>query len=732
MSKNYEILNSVGRRPTQAMGPKQLPPLDARGGDFRSTPIDAMHIISALRRHWKTGVVFLGVVVAVVAIVTFASSPVYEPSARIAVDPPGTEVFSLQSTSQSSTDILRIIATQSQILNSDELAIKVIRKLRLDARNDLGFSGAGTASPNTGPQLTIAESNALRYFRKHLQATPVKASQSIEIKFASHNAKLSRDVVNTLLSLCLEKNYQSRFDAVTQSSEWLARQLVDIRKKAEDSNRALAQYQKAHNVAEVGTEQSTMALKIGELSRQVTVAGAERIQLESFNRAIERGNGDSLPQLQENPVVQNLATELAKVRSELSQAEVIYGKKHPNVQKLRNSETTLESQLRRERNLILDSIQTSYSAAKAREELMTRQLASATAGVGAMGEYAILKREAQASTDLYNTLYARIKEAGITAASKSSNIRVLEEARLLDRPTRPVPLNNLALAVLFGLVGGVVTIFLRDRFDRSLRAPEELPQLAGLPTTTFLPRFSVRHAPQHRLMAWSNGREHSTVSPFLIDDPGCDASEAIRTLVSSLLNRELAPRVMLVSSAFPREGKTTIAVNLAIALSEVAETCIIDADLRRPAVASAFGISPEPGLGMVLAGHTTVVDEVLTQCPAQSKLQIIPAGHAMMNPGAALMTGSIENLLEQVRSKFRFVIIDSPPLLNYADARILAPLADGVILVGRYGYTERAGIEQAINIVNELSCNFLGFVFNAVDSSTAYGYAYYSYPRTTA
>lgn len=731
MSRIYDAVDTLahkGRITNLSPSSTRQPLIRNKAMSFRASPPEWMNLLVAFHRHWRLGLAFLIVVVAVTAALTFLSKPIYQPTAKIEVDPPGMEVFSLQSASAGSTDLDRIIETQAQILNSDEIAIKAIRELRLDKNAEVVGRLAATAPQGGTQQLSAAEGRALANLRKHLRARPIKNSQTIQISFESHNAELSRDVVNRVLQLYLNKHHQTRFDAVTQSSEWLSRQLLDIRNKAEESGRALSEYQKSHNIADVSEEQSTLTLRVSELSRQLTQAGADRIQLEAFNRAIQEGKGDSLPQVRESPVIQNLVTSIAKDQSELAQTQVIYGQNHPNVQRLKNATAALETQLARERSSILEGINTSYVAASAREQMLNRQLRAATAGIGAMGEYVVLKHEAQANSDLYNTLYGRIKEAGISAASKSSNIRVLEEARLLDKPTRPVPLTNMTLALVFGVIGAFLTMFLRDRLDMTLRTPEEIPELATLPAITFIPPLPEA---RHLLRPASAGLLRESVPPpvvpFVIDAPGGNAAEAVRTLVSSLLNQQPTPRVMLVSSALPREGKTTIAVNLALAFSELDETCILDADLRRPAVASALHVPSEPGFETLLKSDADF-STVLRPCPRAPRLQIAPAGRSDFNPGALLMSSALNEVMIQLRERFRYIVIDAPPILSYADARALAPFTDGIVIVARYGQTGKIGIERAMRVVDDLHVAVLGFVLNGVDTAGDYGYyGYYGY-----
>ena len=729
MSRNYDLLRAVqGRtdlkvrhslRPQLRPVATQSVPTSQPAASRRIS--DIAWALGVIRRRWLLCVAFTAVVVTATAVVSFRLKPVYEPQASVEVDPAGSEVFSLQSGSSEVGDMDRIMQTQVEILNGDELAVKLVRQMRLDTRPDVAGKLAvprGSTlpqDPNARESLTPAENAALEYVRKHLKAVAAKASRMINISFSSHSARLSRDVVNNLVQLYLERNYESRYKAVAESSEWLSRQLADIRDKAEKSSQKLADYQRRHNITDIDQQQNSFAVKVGDLTRQLTQSQADRIQLEAYYNSIQKGEGDSLPQVRDNPVIQNLTRNLADTQTQLSQAKVIYGQNHPNVQKLDNAAKEQEAQLERERNSIMEGVKTSYTAAKAREALMADQLQSTSADVSAMGEYSLLKHEAQANTDLYNTLYGRVKEAGIVAASKSSNIRLMEPARLLNEPSSPNPLQNIAVALLFGLVGGVVMAFVRDNFDTSIRRPEEISLLGSMPPVAFIPRVhpALPTAP-------ARSRKADLAKPWVVRSPKGDGAEAVRSLVSSLLlGTEAVPRVLLVVSGLPQEGKTTLAVNMAVVLSELAPTCIVDADLRRPTVGPNFGLQPGPGLVEALTDGMAL--EAVTRAhPGAPNLGILTARGGLSNPGAALMSDAMGDVVSRLRSRFTYVVIDSPPILGYADARALVPLSDGVIMVARYAQTTRDAINRTMDILRQLHAPVLAFALNEVDGQASY------------
>ena len=664
-----------------------------------------------LERQWRLGALLAVAIFIAITIVTYSITPVYESTARLEIDPPGSEAFSLPDNPRAVDEDYR--DTQSEILKSDALAIAVIRNLHLDHNTTIvGKSTSATAVPPAGnhaTQLTTAENIALRYYQEHLRVSLVRKSRVLEVKFATADPRLSAQVVNTLLDLFIEGNYKARYDAIMHASEWLSRQMDDIREKAESSNQALAKYQKAHGIVEVDEKQSSVSQKIADLNHQLAQAETDRIQLEAYLNGIHNGHQESLPQIRENSMMQALTQRLIEGKAELSQAQAIYGEKSPNVQKLEHQIDELQSQILAEERKIVREIQTNYKAARARENLMSREIKSTTNEMSEMSQYISLKREAQRDADLYNSLYARIKEAGITAASKSSNVRVVDQARVPDKPTSRRQL-NLALGLVLGLLGGVLIAVIREGFDNTIRTAEEVEKWTGLPSLTLVPTTRVR---------LNRGSEKNGLPVSFFEKPFSPEAEAIRSLQASILlsTPDNAPRLLLVASPFPKEGKTTVAINLAVALSQVGATCLVDADLRKPGVAAALHLKCERGLSDVLRGSVPL-KEALVGMPRSPRLAILPAGQPSETFDQLRILDRMRKLLRVLNESCQYIVIDSPPLVPYADGRVLSSMVDGVILVGRYGSTSRQAIARCAQMLAVLRAPILGVVLNGVDDTS--------------
>jgi polysaccharide biosynthesis transport protein len=723
--------------PPIVLRPRHEQPQENKGAEW-------LRLLQVVRKHWRISALFAAVLMATVIVVTFTMKPIYTPVARIEVDPPG-EQFSLDGGSSESDS--EYLETQAQNLKGDSLAMDVIHRLHLDQNPEMVHSVSQPKSGDPGAyQLSPGEYAALRSLRAHLTVKRDTASRLISVSFTSHDPRLAALVTNTLVGAFIDNTYQDRHNAIMKSSEWLARQLDDIRGRMVESSRSLADFQKSIGVADVDSNKSTFTEQMIELNRQLTLAQADRIQLEALLKSVQAGSPDVLPEIRNNPVVQQLSTKLAEQRAELSQAKVIYGTNHPNVKKLQSQVDELQSELEAQKADVLGSIRTSYSAARARENLMDSEIKGASSQLSQMGRYNDLKKEAQTNSELYNTLYAKVKEAGIAAASKSSNLRLVDEAHVLDAPTGPDRPLIILVGIMASLLGGVGLAFLREQFDTRIFTPEDVRDWVGTHNIAVMPLFlssnlkplqipSVTRDGEPAIVAGSasgNGRLPPGVS-FLLDRPHSPEAEALRSLHTSVMLSSPGnpPQVLLVVSSLPGEGKTTVAVNLAMAMAQHGTTCLVDADLRRGRVAASLGVPNQPGLTDVLSG-THPLNRVLVHIPSMPNLSVVPAHAGSAKAGQLVCSDRMRTVLDELRKEFKFVIVDSAPILPFADCRALSNLTDGLIFVGRSGITTRDLIRQSLELLDQVhAAPVLQFVVNAADIKSPqyryyrYGYDYY-------
>ena len=755
MSKNFELMRRAGnsferQRPLQldietehSPSPNFAPPVVEHGLS------DWLRALEVLQKRWRLSAVFALVVFLTVVCVTYLTTPIYEATARIEIDPSG-EVFSLDGNSGSNDS--EYLQTQAQVLQSDGVALDVIRKLHLDQNPDLvgetkpGESPADVApdAGGSGVPLTAKEKLALKSFQGRLQVKRDTSSRLVLASFSSQSPQLAALVANTTAQVFIEDTFQSRHNAIMKSSDWLSRQLDDIRSKMESSSKALADFQASIGVADVEGDKSTYTEHMGELSRQFTQAESERIQLEALLKNIQ-GNPDSLPEVRNNPVVQQLSQKLAEERAELSQSMVVYGSNHPVVKKLQSHVDELQSQMDGQKHAIVNSIRASYAAAQARERLMAAEMKGTTKELGQMSRYTALKKEVQTDVDLYNSLYAKIKEAGIAAASKSANIRLVDPAMVPDTPKSPRRVLNLCVGLLAAIFGGVVLAFVREELDNKLRSPEDIRRWIGNSNVSIIPVIGEAER-QEAGVAWpkrivgylpSTTTDDTRTNSFFLERPNSPEGEAVQALYASIMLSWSGspPQALLIASGFPGEGKTTVALNLSYALAKQGTTCLVDADLRKGRLARAFSLNGGHGLSEVLT-RSANVDSVLLEAPGLPNLSIMPAGILKGNAGQLICSETMQQVVQELRQRLQFVVIDSAPILPFVDGRAISTLVDAVILVGRAGVTTRQAMRRSVELLSEVrGAPILQVVLNAAAQSATdykqYGYAY-SYKDTTS
>ncbi len=712
------------------------------------------HAVRVLRLRKRLILSLAGALILVIAASAFALKNVYQPTARIEIDPLETGIKTLQeiesSNGVSDQDYLE---TQVQILQSEALAMRVIRSLHLD--NNPEFVGRSTllkfgqtqkeseATANgeerTGflrEQFDLAnrstlESLTLQAFQQRLSVAPVRNSRLIEVSFMSHDPQLARLITNTLVTQFIDQNYKNRYSSTMEASEWLSAQLNALQQKVKLSTEAVADYEKRYGLVETEDRDVPLSQLMAEENHQLSDAQASRIEAEAYVRMIDLGQSDALPALRDDKVYQDLLTRYADIRSQLAQARTIYGDENSNVKKLEGESAEMASQVEAERARVVNRTMHSFDAAKAREKMVIQSRDTLRAQMGAMSshlmQHQLLKGEVLANAELYNTLRGRLSEAGIYAGLRSSNIHIVDLAPKLITATAPHRLFIITIGSFASCLFAVALAFVLESFENTIRTPDDIKNWVGLPSLAMLPTIELADRVRGSWLKSFKGRSGYSLRPAQGNAPLAQ-SESIRNLRTSLLLARggAPPRVMLVSSAMMGEGKTTVSINLATAFAQRGRTCLlIDADLRRPRIADLFGVAPAAGLGDILNGSGEIESAVVA-APNVPGLSLLTSGQSGSDPADSLSAERMRLLLENVKYKFDFVVIDSPPVIPYSDARLIALLSDVVILVGRYGFTTRRALAMGAKLFGEVQAPVLGVVLNDIDEKSP-DFHFYSY-----
>lgn len=741
MSKVFDMLRDITDAPSkpplssagEQPGAKPFPDNRSLRGEVLAPVLQPepawSRAIDVLHQRWRLAALFATVVIVVVTAVTLLAKPMYEPVAALQIDPPGTETFSLQG-GNSDSNSGEYITTQTKKLQSNILALQLIHKWQLDRLPDFAGSKTIVGSNPSEEQRSAAENAALKTLLLRTSVKRDTSSRIVYISIGARDPQLAATLTNSLANLFVESEEKSRHEAVLRSSQWLAKQLDDIRLRMDESNRTVGDFERNSGIAPLGDSQSsnTFSEQMIELNRQLLQARSDRIQLQSYLSRMGGNGSAALPQVNGNPVVQALTQRLAETRAELTNAMAIYGQNHPNVRRLQNQSDELQAQLDKQKASILAELKNSYQASQIREGMVQGQVKEAEKKVALIAQYVAIKKEAEANTQLYNSLSAKIREAGIAAESKSSPIWIVDPAPVLDRPTRPHKGTQIGLGILFALCGGLLLVFVVEGFNTSVRTMADVQRSLGMVPVSVMPVIGNTVAAKKLAgTLFPIVRDRDPQSPlFLLESPRSPEAEALRAFYTSVrLTANNAPQVLLVTSPDPGEGKTTMTVNLAIALAERGKTCVVDADLRKEGVAPAFGITAERGLREVLANELAL-EQSLVRTKVQN-LMLLPAGKSCDDVARLICSDAMSEVLTGLRSEFEYVLVDSPPILPFADCRALSTLVDGVVLVGRSGHTRGEALVRAMELLRNVhSAPVIQVVLNAVHSPT-HKYSYYYY-----
>ncbi len=720
-------------------------------GGWASSPMREMHLVDYLivvRKHMILALTFLLTLVSVVAVATFKMKPVYVATAQVAIDRNSSNVLPFQAGQGDSYwyDQQDYIRTQAKVLESDTLALETIKSLKLWNYPEFRSSPQEIAAldslsdPNQQP---VRPPAILGEFLGDLSVTPVPNSNLLQVSFSSSDPRLAALVVNTQLQNFIDLNYRTHYQSAMRASDWLEQQLADFKARVEKSEDARLAYERQNQIWTVSEGQDLSTQKLSDLNKQLTAAQTERMKDEANYLMVRAGQINSLPEMQTNIVIQELGKQQDELRGQYAEAVNKYGPNFPKVKQLQAELDSVTQSLAQAKKTVAQEIVTKYNTAMRREQLLqaalNNQESSASAQAQKMVKYDILKREAQANQQLYNSLLEKLKESGLSAGLRSNNLRIVDPAMIPLAPTRPQKARDISLAFLVGLVGGVGLAFLREYLDNTVKTPDDVENLTHLPSLAIVPAMSGGNghlAPTAGMLnsgeAGSGRGKGRRVALISHEQPQSQIAEAFRALRTSLLlsRADQPPQVILVTSALPKEGKTTAAVNLAVTLAQLGDrTLLIDSDLRRPGIAKLLGLNGtlRTGLSSYLAGVSDMAG-CTYPCPGVPELSVVPAGPTPPNPADLLSSQRLVDAIEELRQSYKFIVIDSPPIMLATDAVILSTWADGVLLVARSGETPKAAFSRSQELLASVKCRMLGVILNAVNTSGPdYYYRYYPY-----
>jgi succinoglycan biosynthesis transport protein ExoP len=648
------------------------------------------------------------------------------------------------------------LQTQADILQSEGLALKVVKDLNLEQNEDFKphFSPIGwmmgLVSPR-GPADPVRASlenspgrrgNVINAFQANLKVKVTAGTRLLEVSYTNRDPKVAAAVVNHLVQALIDYTFQTKFTATNQVSQWLEGQLGDLRKQSEQLQSRVVALQQGSGIFGVGGTDpqgkpviySPVLDRLQQSTAQLSQAQMNRVHKASVAQVVKTGNAELISQLSGTSIggssspgvtnalalIQNLRLQEATLQAQIDQDASQFGASYPKLIEERASMNGLQQSLQDEIGRTAERSQNDLEVASKAEQGARAAYENDRGAAEKLNdksiEYAILSKEADQSQELYQDLLKRLKEAGILEGLHSSNVTVVDRASAPARPSKPqVPL-YLALGVGLGMFFGCCVALLVEAVDNKIQDVEEIEAMQ-IPVLGIAPQLEGSKTSPHAIM---------------LDSPHAAFGESVRRLRSGLLIScsGRPPQVLLVSSASPGEGKSTLALNLAASLSQFdKKVLLVEADMRRPVLRRRLGLEGADGLSTLLSDREATSGMI--EVPNNPNLQLLPGGPVPPYPAELLGSHRMQTLMEEWRAEFDFIVVDSPPVLPVVDSQLLEELADATVLLARVGFTTRAALQRAYKLLlmhrKDPSRPAIGVLLNFVPRRSSAHYGYYGY-----
>ena len=712
--------------------------------------IDIAEIIRALRRRrWAlAGCVLL--ITSLVLLVTFQLTPLYTASAEVLIDPRDRNVADLDSVLSGLSPDASTIESQIQVIRSRSLALRTIETLGLESDPEFnpalrepgvvaelmgwlrGLAPGEPEAPSEETRLALEQTRLVESFSEALSVSRVgRSSYVISIAFTSEQPAKAARVANALAELYLVEQLEAKFEATERATDWLNERLGALRAEVEKSERLVEAYRSEHGLV-VSLGVTVDEQQLSEINAQLILSRAHLAESQArfrhVNGLLASGSGvDSLAEVLASEVIQDLRRKQAELAREQAELKSRYGDRHPRMINVRAQSEDLALQIDAELKRIVTNLENEVMVARSRvgslEEGLADEQSQRSAGEEARIGLRELSRQAAANRALYESFLGRFKETSEQQGIQEADARIISQAAVPAGPSYPRKGLFAAAGFLASLLVGLGMVFLLERLDNGFRSSRQLEDALGLPLLASIPEIAGADSEVDGV----------ALSPpdYVLARPLSVYGEAMRGLRTGLLlsNVDVPPRAVIFSSSLPSEGKTTSAISLArsVALSGK-RVVLVDADLRRPAVAGGLGLKPEAGLVEYLAGEVSL-DEVLLD-DADSGMRVLPTIQGAGNAPDLLGSESMHTLLEKLKTDFDLVLVDSPPVLLVSDAMVLGRICDKMVFVVKWEETPRQAAQEAVRRLGQFGVDVAGVAMSRIDTKRGaeyggYGDSYY-------
>ena len=590
----------------------------------------------------------------------------------------------------------------------------------------------------------------VRTLQGGLSVQPVKKAgqqstetRLIDISFAHYDPQMAAKVVNVITNTFVLSNLERKTENNATAGDFLQQRVAELQTQIRHDEERLINYAKNHQILTLDPDQNTVAGRLTGLNKQLMEAENERIMAEAVYRAsLAPGAANALAESTEKQAA-GPVDKLNELRQRRAQLLVESTEEWPEVKEVNGQIAVLEKQIQDARShavsIVVANLETRYRQAVSREQTLRAAFDQQRGQMLAQNEaainYRIIQQEIETNKTLLDGLLQRSKENEVVLNGTANNIHVVDHALIPESPIGPKRLRNVALMSVFSLGFSIVLALFLAYLDDSMRSVDDVERMLGLPTLAVIPTVGgSKLLPAASAKQKQNGDGQGQA---LLINEGAHSplTETYRQLRTSLLlsTAGRAPKILLVASSEPNEGKTTIATNVALSLAQTgANVLIIDADLRRPCLHSIFDVQNQRGLSTLLSGQMSEEEVLATISQYETgKIHILAAGLMPPNPAELLGSEQMRRLIATLASSFNFIIIDSPPIAAFTDSVLISSMVDGVLLVIHGGQSSREIARRSQKMLQEVGARVLGVVLNNVNlRSYDYHYQQTYYQRT--
>ena len=684
---------------------------------------EQLHILKRQYRLILT--VFFSSLVAVM-VWSLLTRPVYQAAVRILIERENPKVLTFKDVTEVDAGRDDYYQTQYKLLQNRSLIRALLLEINLFQEPEFGGPSTeqAVAAARSAPSgvSRLMEDTVDAVLRK-VSVVPEKNTRLVGLRFESSNPELAAQVANTLANLYISQTQDVRYQASSEAGRWLAGQIEEQRRKVEELEQGQQALKQKDGILNIDERRSLLEQRLKELGSAATSLKTARLQREAVYQQMRSvADSEELPEVMRNPVVQALRIELATLGRQEAELAEKYLDQHPQLVQVRKQIDDMKARLKAEARRVVQAAETEFRTAQEQERSVLAAIEAVKDEAADLalrsGEYDTRKRELDAAKAVLDSLLARAKETDVTRELRSSNIRIVDPATVPRRPIRPDRFQDLLLGMVLGLGLGVGLAMLLDHLDSSIKTSDDVHRHLSVPLLAVIPEAD-KASSQNGLIL--NLGSEAPVDHFF---------EAYRVLRTALQYSwpERRPRVLLVTSTIPGEGKTLTSLNLARSLAAGGgRVLIVDCDLRKPQIHALLRGSRTPGLSDVLVGNAKPAVAIRNE--AGTTFDFMPAGSEVPSPADLISGETVAHLTEWLRTEYDWVLFDTPPVGLVADPLILSPHADGVVLVVGAESVHRAAVRETIRRLARSGVRVLGTTLNRAKHES-HSYYYSSYYRS--